>query len=286
MTILEMPAKDSLVYRSGDLFLNDTVKKFLYTYIIGNDDSLVYVNNWSVVHFLSGIITYILLQFLGIDKLFLSGLIIHTLWEIWQIIIQMTKLNARGLIDIGMDTAFFMGGMWIAGHFLASASASASAAVAVFQGPAVRGEAVALPAAAGGCKLQVEITDMPAGEHGFHIHSAGDLRGEGCKGACSHFHKGGDAGHGGGPGTAGERHTGDLGNISLGPRKAAFKRTYMLPDVRPEELWGRSLIVHADPDDLGQGPHEDSKTTGHSGARIACAIFGRAKGCDGVAKKK
>jgi Cu/Zn superoxide dismutase len=26
---------------------------------------------------------------------------------------------------------------------------------------------------------------------------------------------------------------------------------------------------------LGHGPHEDSKTTGHSGKRIACAIWGR-----------
>jgi hypothetical protein len=26
---------------------------------------------------------------------------------------------------------------------------------------------------------------------------------------------------------------------------------------------------------LGKGPHSDSKTTGHSGVRMACAIFGR-----------
>ena len=30
-----------------------------------------------------------------------------------------------------------------------------------------------------------------------------------------------------------------------------------------------------DEDDLGEGPFEDSKVTGHSGARIGCAIFGR-----------
>jgi Cu-Zn family superoxide dismutase len=42
-----------------------------------------------------------------------------------------------------------------------------------------------------------------------------------------------------------------------------------------EDLWGRSAIVHADEDDLGLGDHEDSGTTGHSGARIGCAIFGR-----------
>jgi Cu-Zn family superoxide dismutase len=36
------------------------------------------------------------------------------------------------------------------------------------------------------------------------------------------------------------------------------------------------LIVHADEDDLGKGDFPDSKTTGHSGKRIGCAIFGRA----------
>ncbi len=158
------------------------------------------------------------------------------------------------------------------------------AAVAVFQGPKVKGEAVAMPAGSRGCKLQVKITELPAGKHGFHIHTAGDLRGEGCKGACAHFHKGPEARHGGPPlyGTGlpqRERHTGDLGNIFLGDKGEPFEFTYVLPNVRPEELWGRSLIVHADPDDLGLGEHEDSATTGHSGARIGCAIFGRALGC-------
>lgn len=111
---------------------------------------------------------------------------------------------------------------------------------------------------------------LPPGEHGFHIHKAGDLRGEGCKGACDHFHAGPAASHGGPPGTPGERHTGDLGNLTLGP-----ERVYTLQNLRVEELYGRSVIVHEDPDDLGKGGYEDSKTTGHSGKRIGCAIIGR-----------
>jgi len=35
---------------------------------------------------------------------------------------------------------------------------------------------------------------------------------------------------------------------------------------------GRALVVHADQDDLGRGGHDDSKTTGHAGNRIACCI--------------
>jgi Cu-Zn family superoxide dismutase len=49
----------------------------------------------------------------------------------------------------------------------------------------------------------------------------------------------------------------------------------MLFDVDIGDLYGRSIIVHADPDDYGRGGFEDSHTTGHAGARIACAVIGR-----------
>jgi Cu-Zn family superoxide dismutase len=78
--------------------------------------------------------------------------------------------------------------------------------------------------------------------------------------------------HGGPPGHLGkksERHTGDLGNVTIG------RYTYMLKDLNVEDLWGRSVIIHADEDDHGLGGKDDSLTTGHSGKRIACGIIGR-----------
>jgi Cu-Zn family superoxide dismutase len=160
-------------------------------------------------------------------------------------------------------------------------------AVAVFSQPNIAGEAVAT-ACVGGTTLTVRITKLPSGAHGFHIHTAGDLRGEGCRGACSHWHKGSrHTRHGDRPRQGRtrravrhtERHTGDLGNIQLKSGQKLARYSYFLASVSPSELWGRTLIIHADPDDLGSGSHEDSGTTGHSGARIGCAIFGRGS-CD------
>jgi Cu-Zn family superoxide dismutase len=126
------------------------------------------------------------------------------------------------------------------------------------------------------------FSELPPGEHGFHIHKAGDLRGEGCKKACDHYHVGPSADHGGAPGSLGSRHTGDLGNIALEqPGNTPFTKTYTLSNLDVSDLYGRSVIVHGDPDDLGMGGYDDSKTTGHSGARIACAIIGRVS-CDAI----
>ncbi len=151
-------------------------------------------------------------------------------------------------------------------------------AVAVFNTNKIVGTAVAQQKGRS-IQLKVEFVKLPAGPHGFHIHTAGDLRAAGCQGACSHWHKGPAADHG----DFGHGHTGDLGNIELVADK--FKKTYIIHGCCVEELWGRTLIIHEDEDDLGLGDHDDSKTTGHSGARIGCAIFGRLAGCQGTAKK-
>jgi Cu-Zn family superoxide dismutase len=147
-------------------------------------------------------------------------------------------------------------------------------AVAVFATDAVIGNVVASDTIQG-LQLTAIFTKLPPGKHGFHIHVAGDLLGEGCLGLCEHWHAGPPANHGPYSTRTVERHTGDLGNIEFTDRPYR----YMLKGVKACDLWGRSIIVHADEDDLGLGEHDDSKTTGHSGARIACAIIGRASGC-------
>jgi hypothetical protein len=107
--------EDTWLYRSGDVFLPASVRAVLERYHIGNDRSLFYITNWSLVHFLSGIVTgYILYNSFPTWSYYTTGFILHGLWELWQIYIGMTKWKTlRGQIDIGVDTAMFMMGMFL-----------------------------------------------------------------------------------------------------------------------------------------------------------------------------
>jgi Cu-Zn family superoxide dismutase len=146
--------------------------------------------------------------------------------------------------------------------------------VAVFKDNGIQGEVV-LTNKGRGVHIIAHFIKLPKGPHGFHIHKAGDLRGEGCMGLCEHYDIGHHV-HGAGPTSKRERHTGDLGNISIKSNKKYVKKTYYIRGTSVQDLIGRSIIVHEGEDDLGQGGFEDSKTTGHSGKRIGCAIIGRA----------
>ncbi|KAF7138546.1 hypothetical protein RHSIM_Rhsim07G0176700 [Rhododendron simsii] len=42
----------------------------------------------------------------------------------------------------------------------------------------------------------------------------------------------------------------------------------------PGSIVGRAIVVHVNPDDLGRGGHELSKSTGNNGKRIACGVIG------------
>jgi len=113
-------------------------------------------------------------------------------------------------------------------------------AVAVFTTRSVQGD-VTFSDRKNGLYIEAIFTKLPKGKHGFHIHKAGDLRGEGCKLACDHYHKGPPCSHGGPPGPPGpkgERHTGDLGNV-----EGLGKYTYLLRDVCVDDIMGRSIIV-------------------------------------------
>ncbi|KFD49117.1 hypothetical protein M513_10059 [Trichuris suis] len=118
-----------------------------------------------------------------------------------------------------------------------------------------------------------QLSGVPPGRHGFHIHEHGDLR-KGCTSAGAHFSL---SGHNHGAPTAKERHEGDLGNIVAGPDgKVTINMTDPILIIRgPQSIIGRALVIHEKEDDLGNGRDEESLKTGNAGGRIACAIIGR-----------
>ena len=68
-----------------------------------------------------------------------------------------------------------------------------------------------------------------------------------------------------------ERHVGDMGNVTSKGGEAVYDEVDKLGLIQlsgSTSIVGRSVVVHADPDDLGRGGKDDSKTTGHAGARV------------------
>jgi Cu-Zn family superoxide dismutase len=149
----------------------------------------------------------------------------------------------------------------------------AARAVAVLKGPEVGGT-IWFTQSGDSVKITGELTGLKAGSHGFHVHEFGDST-NGCISAGAHFNPYKKT-HGG-PGDV-ERHVGDLGNVIAGDDgKAVVDITDKLMKLEGEcSVIGRSLVIHADIDDLGRGGHELSKTTGNAGARSACGVIGRA----------
>jgi superoxide dismutase, Cu-Zn family len=107
----------------------------------------------------------------------------------------------------------------------------------------------------------------PEGEHGFHIHEAGDCSSGDGMSTKGHFNPHGKP-HG--QPTAAERHAGDLPALKAGKDgRATVDVTLDVISIGqgPGNIVGRGLIIHADPDDYTTQP------TGNAGARIACGVI-------------
>ncbi|KAL3648894.1 cysteine desulfurase Selenocysteine lyase [Castilleja foliolosa] len=116
------------------------------------------------------------------------------------------------------------------------------------------------------------LSGLQPGLHGFHVHALGDTT-NGCMSTGPHYNPAGKE-HGSPDDEI--RHAGDLGNVTVGEDgKAEFEIVdKQIPLTGSNSIIGRAVVVHADPDDLGKGGHELSKTTGNAGGRIACGIIG------------
>ena len=116
-------------------------------------------------------------------------------------------------------------------------------------------------------KVVADITGLtPNAKHGFHIHEKGDLSAPDLSSAGAHYNPEGHA-HGG-P-TTSPVHAGDLGNLEADKEgKARLELTLDNISVGGKnDILGKSVIVHAKPDDLKSQP------SGNSGARIGGGVI-------------
>lgn len=120
-----------------------------------------------------------------------------------------------------------------------------------------------------GDKLRVEakVSGLTPGEHGFHVHESGDCSAADATSAKGHFNPAAKShGHHGGT----ERHAGDMPNlVADASGNASFKGEIgmLTLDGAASGIVGRSVVIHADPDDYKSQP------AGNSGKRIACGTI-------------
>lgn len=142
---------------------------------------------------------------------------------------------------------------------------SASADLQARSGSAVSGK-VSFSEAGGKLRVEALVAGLTPGEHGFHIHEAGDCSAPDAASAKGHFNPAGKA-HGHHAGN--ERHGGDMPNlVANAAGEARFAGEISgLSLSGASGVVGRSVVVHADPDDYKSQP------AGNSGKRIACGVI-------------
>jgi Cu-Zn family superoxide dismutase len=122
-----------------------------------------------------------------------------------------------------------------------------------------------------GVQVHAEIAGLTPGKHGFHVHEFGDCSAADASSAGGHFnptnqpHAGPDAA---------ARHEGDMGNVEAdasGNAKLDYIDHQISIGNDVKSAIGRSVVVHAKPDDLKTQP------SGDAGGRIACGVIGWAK---------
>jgi Cu-Zn family superoxide dismutase len=114
-----------------------------------------------------------------------------------------------------------------------------------------------------------DLTGLPPGEHGIHVHENGDCGHPEFETAGGHFNPS-NMPHG--APASGMHHAGDLGNLTATEQGTASYRL-STTDLTLEEgdgdrsVVGRALIVHEGADDFAAQPD------GAAGARIACGVI-------------
>lgn len=143
--------------------------------------------------------------------------------------------------------------------------ADATAQLAPRSGSAVAGT-VSFSEVAGGVMVKARVSGLTPGEHGFHIHEVGDCSAPDASSAKGHFNPTAKAhGHHG----SAEHHGGDMPNLVANAQGEATYEFELKGGALAGQMGivGRSVVIHADPDDYKSQP------AGNSGKRIACGVI-------------
>ncbi len=125
-----------------------------------------------------------------------------------------------------------------------------------------------------GLLVDVDLQNLPAGEHGFHIHEnpdCGAMAGadgvvQAALGAGGHYDPD-KTGHHLGPNQQ-NGHRGDLPVLTVAP-DGTVKASFTVKNLRVKEIKNRSIMVHANGDNYSDEP----VALGGGGARIACGVI-------------
>ena len=116
-----------------------------------------------------------------------------------------------------------------------------------------------------GVEVTVDLTGVPAGVHGFHIHEKGDC-GNNAANAGGHFNPTSSV-HG--APDAVSHHSGDFGNVTAddkGEVHTHFMTHSISINTGTNAVVGHAVVLHGNPDDLISQP------AGNAGPRIACGV--------------
>lgn len=150
-----------------------------------------------------------------------------------------------------------------------AATLSAEAPLAATAGNKVTG-VVRFEQGADGLRVKARVEGLTPGLHGFHIHEKGDCSAPDGTSAGGHFNPS-TVQHGDPANPV--HHGGDFGNLKANDKGVAELDVTVpvtqinLTSGSPANAIGRSVIVHAAPDDMVTQP------TGNSGARLACGVI-------------
>jgi len=159
--------------------------------------------------------------------------------------------------------------------FLTAFSAAAKKTVVKVQMNDAQGKSVGtavLSPAPKGVKIQLNLMNLPAGEHAIHVHSVAKCEGPAFTTAGGHLNP--DNKHHGMQNPDGP-HAGDMPNFTVAANGKS-KATVIAPGVTMGDdnhsiftNGGTALMIHEKADDMKSDP------AGNAGARIACGVIAK-----------